>query len=179
MNTSDRSKRTGAQEQLPVESIDPPHAGSLATRPAAELDETPGRLRPCRECSGTVSVQATQCPHCGAPYPAKPEWDGFGYEYKSKTTIFGIPLVHISFKYRANRQPVVAKGIVSIGQFGVGVVNISQFGLGVVSVGQFTAAGWAIAQFGFADQLIAQIGIYMSQGMGQFVWKLADLLSFL
>jgi hypothetical protein len=136
-------------------------------------------LTECRECSGTVSEQATQCPHCGAPYPAKPEWDGFGYEYKSETTLFGIPLVHISFKYKSNRQPVVAKGIISIGQFGVGVFNISQFGLGVVSVGQFSAAAWAIAQFGFANRLIAQVGVYVTEGMGQYVWKLADLLSFL
>ena len=92
-----------------------------------------GRLAACRECSGTVSHQATQCPHCGAPYPAKPDWDGYGYEYKSKTTIFGIPLVH----------------------------------------------AWAIAQFGFANRLIAQIGVYVTEGMGQFVWKLPDLLALL
>jgi len=143
------------------------------------LQQRTSHLLSCRECDGKVSEQATNCPHCGAPYPAKPEWDGYGYEYKSETTLFGIPLVHISFKYRPNRQPVVAKGIVSIGQFGVGVVNISQFGIGIFSLSQFTAAAYAIAQFGFADKLIAQFGIYITDGMGQLVWRLGDLLGML
>jgi hypothetical protein len=131
----------------------------------------------CRECAHEVSPQAAACPQCGAPFPAKPDWDGWGFEYKSKTTIFGIPLLHVSFKYRPNRVPVVAKGVIAIGQFGVGVINISQFGLGFLSLGQFTAAAYAIAQFGFANKLIAQIGIYVEEGMGQFVWKLSDLLA--
>jgi Zn finger protein HypA/HybF involved in hydrogenase expression len=45
-------------------------------------------LAQCRECKKPVSRQAFSCPHCGAPYPAKAKWDGWGYEYKSKTTIF-------------------------------------------------------------------------------------------
>jgi hypothetical protein len=139
----------------------------------------PSNLCACRECAGTVSEQAQACPHCGAPQPAKPEWDGYGYEYKSRTTVFGIPLVHVSFKYRPNRQPVVAKGIISIGQFGVGIVNVSQFGIGVFSVGQFTAAAYAVAQFGFASKLVAQFGVYVTDGLGQLVWRLSDLLAFL
>jgi hypothetical protein len=55
--------------------------------------------------------------------------------------LFGWPLVHISFKYRANRMPVVARGIVAIGQFGCGALTIAQFGVGLVSVSQFALAG--------------------------------------
>ena len=58
-----------------------------------------------------------------------------------------MPIVHISFKYRPNRMPVPAKGIIAIGQFACGVVTISQFGVGLVSVSQFTVAGFALAQF--------------------------------
>jgi len=133
-------------------------------------------MKECRECRQKVSEQAFSCPHCGAPYPAKEKWDGWGFEYKSETTLFGLPLVHISFKYRPNRVPVPAKGIISIGQFGMGLMNISQFGFGLISISQFTVAGFALAQFGIAYWLIAQIGLYFDKGYGQIVRNIFDLL---
>ncbi len=133
-------------------------------------------MKPCRECAHTVSDLAWSCPNCGAPYPARPQWDGWGYEYKSPVEIAGLPLIHVSFKYRANRVPVVARGIIAIGQFGCGVVTIAQFGLGVVMVGQFAVAGFAVAQFALAYSLIAQAGIFLHEGHGQLVRSLTDLL---
>jgi hypothetical protein len=94
-------------------------------------------------------------------------------------TIAGLPLVHISFKYRFNRTPVVARGIIAIGQFGCGVVCISQFGVGVLCVSQFTVAGLALAQFAAAYSLIAQFGVYVAEGHGQFVVRLSELLGVL
>jgi len=134
-------------------------------------------MKACRECQHRVSEQAAACPQCGAPYPTREKWDGYGFEYKSQATLFGWPLVHISFKYRPNRVPVVAKGILAVGQFGVGLVNISQFGIGLFSLGQFTIAGYALAQFTAAYACIAQFGVYVEQGTGQFVVKLADLIA--
>jgi hypothetical protein len=133
-------------------------------------------MQPCRECKHQISEQAAACPNCGAPFPAQAVWDGRGYEYKSRATFLGYPMLHISFKYRPTGVPVVARGIIAVGQFGVGVVNISQFGVGVVSIGQFTIAGFALAQFAFAWELIAQIGIYVNKGYGQLVISLAELL---
>jgi hypothetical protein len=133
-------------------------------------------MKTCRECRHEVSEQALSCPHCGAPFPAKNKWDGWGYEYKSELTLLGLPLIHISFKYRPNRVPVVARGIVAIGQFGCGVVTIAQFGIGLVSVSQFALAGYALAQFGVAYSLIAQIGLFVHEGRGQIVRSLAQLL---
>jgi len=134
-------------------------------------------MKACRECRHEISEQAFSCPPCGAPYPAKEKWDGWGYEYKSEATLFGLPLVHISFKFRPNRRPVPAKGIISIGQFGMGIINFSQFGIGLISVSQFTIAGFALAQFGIAYSLIAQMGLYFDKGYGQMVRNLFDLLS--
>jgi hypothetical protein len=133
-------------------------------------------MKPCRECSQKVSEQAPSCPSCGAPRPAKEQWDGWGYEYKSQTTLMGLPLVHISFKYRPNRRPVPAKGIIAIGQFGVGIVTIAQFGIGLFSICQFAIAGYALAQFAFAWSLLAQIGLYLHEGAGQVVVKLTELI---
>ena len=133
-------------------------------------------MKPCRECKRDISEQAISCPNCGAPYPAKEKWDGWGFEYKSQLTLFGLPLVHVSFKYRPNRAPVVAKGIIAIGQFACGIVTISQFGIGVFSVSQFTVAGFALAQFAAAYSLVAQFGLYVHEGRGQIVKSLTELM---
>jgi hypothetical protein len=133
-------------------------------------------MKNCRDCQALVSEQAMTCPNCGAPYPAKEAWDGWGYEYKSRLRFGSLPFVHISFKYRPNRVPVPARGIIAIGQFAIGVVSISQFGIGVLSVSQFTIAGFALAQFAVAYSLIAQIGLFVDKGYGQVVRNILDLL---
>ena len=133
-------------------------------------------MNKCRECEHEVSENAVACPGCGAPYPARPDWDGWGYEYKTKTTFLGLPLMHVSFKFRPNKVPVPARGIISIGQFGIGIINISQFGIGVVTAGQFSVGAYALAQFAAAYSCIAQVGVYVDWGWGQVVYKLADLL---
>jgi hypothetical protein len=133
-------------------------------------------MKPCRECQHQISERAMACPQCGAPFPARDSWDGWGYEYKSGATWFGLPFIHISFKYRSNGRPVPATGFIAIGQFAAGIITFSQFGIGVVSISQFTIAGYAIAQFALAWSLIAQIGIYIDQGYGQIVRSLAELI---
>ena len=132
-------------------------------------------MKPCRECTHQVSEHAFACPQCGAPYP----WDGWGYEYKSKITIAGLPLVHVSFKYRPNRRPVVARGVIAIGQFACGVVCIAQFSVGLLSISQFAVAAYAVAQFAAAYSLVAQIGVYVAEGRGQLVFQLPRLLQIL
>ncbi|MBN2605609.1 MAG: hypothetical protein JXR62_07300 [Bacilli bacterium] len=55
------------------------------------------------------------------------------YEYKSKKTLFGIPLVHINSggKFRNS----VAKGIIAVGDISIGVVSIGGLSFGIVSMG--------------------------------------------
>ena len=133
-------------------------------------------MKPCRDCRNNVSEQAMMCPHCGCPYPAKEKWDGWGYEYKSKMRIAGLPLLHISFKYAPGRGPVPARGIIAIGQFAMGVVTVSQFGIGLVSISQFTIAGFALAQFALAYSLIAQAGLFFDKGYGQLVRNIQEMI---
>ena len=133
-------------------------------------------MKPCRECQHDVSQQAMACPSCGAPYPAKEKWDGWGFEYRSEATLFGLPLIHISFKFRPNRVPVPARGVIAIGQFACGIFTLSQFGVGVVSISQFTISVYALAQFAIAYSLIAQFGIYIAEGYGQLVISLDELI---
>ncbi len=136
-------------------------------------------MTPCRTCQYEVSEEAPFCPHCGAPHPANPEWDGWGYEYKSKAMIGRMPLLHISFKYRPNRVPVVAQGVVAIGQFATGIITIAQFGVGIVSISQFAVGVWAIGQLAAASSLVAQVGVYLYWGRGQAVTSLAELIAWL
>lgn len=136
-------------------------------------------MKSCRECKHQISEHAFSCPQCGAPYPAKDSWTGWGFEDKSKLEIAGLPLLHIAFKYKPNRVPVLAKGIIAIGQFGCGVICISQFGIGIISISQFTIAGFALAQFGIAYSLFAQMGIYINEGHGQLVISTSKLLGYL
>jgi hypothetical protein len=133
-------------------------------------------MKKCRECKNDVSEQAFGCPRCGCPYPAREVWDGWGFEYKSQAVMLGLPLIHISFKYRPDRGPVVAKGIIAIGQFAVGVVTIAQFGIGMICVAQFALAAYALAQFAAAYSLVAQFGLFLDNGKGLFVMSLADLV---
>lgn len=136
-------------------------------------------MKPCRECRHEISEQAMACPQCGAPFPAREKWDGWGFEYKSRATLFGLPWIHISFKYRPSRRPVPARGVIAIGQFACGILTLSQFGVGVISISQFTIAGYALAQFAVAYSLVAQIGIYIREGRGQFVRSVMELMGLL
>ncbi len=129
----------------------------------------------CRDCQHVVSTTAVACPECGAPFPYRDTWDGYGFEWKSARTLLGLPLVHVSFKYRANRTPVVAKGWIAVGQFSAGFLNISQFGVGPFAISQFALAGVALSQICAAVVAVCQIGIVFD-GFGQVIVRLKDLL---
>ena len=90
-------------------------------------------------------------------------WNTYGFEYRSKAKLFGLPLLHISFKYLPNRTPIPAVGIIAIGQFAAGLITIAQFGAGIISISQFGAAVIAIAQFAAAYTGIAQFGAFLAE----------------
>ncbi|MBN2103700.1 hypothetical protein JW835_06630 [bacterium] len=105
-------------------------------------------LVPCRECRHSVSRNARSCPECGAPFPARQIWNGWGFEWKSRTTYFGYPLIHVAFGRDARGKLRVAKGIIAVGQFAIGMITVAQFGIGFIfGLGQFILAFTAIAQF--------------------------------
>lgn len=147
-------------------------------------------LKRCRECEGTVSHQATTCPHCGAPRPANHRFNGYGYEWKSRQHVAGIPLIHIAFGRTASGQLRVARGIIAIGQFAVGLITIAQFGVGLLfGLGQFTAGLVCLGQFalalGFGVGQVATGVVAIGQfalagyglaqfGIGAHIWSLGQ-----
>lgn len=94
-----------------------------------------------------------------------------GYEYTSKTTIAGIPLVSIKFSRRLGKK-CVAKGIIAIGNIAVGVISLGVISVGILSLGCFAfgllalgamavgvGAAGAVA-FGILAVGSAAVGIY-------------------
>lgn len=103
-----------------------------------------------------------------------------GYEWKSKTEIFGLPFIHIAVgRDHKTGRFFVAKGIIAIGQFAIGMVAIGQFAIGLLfGLAQFAVGIFAIAQFAIGITAIGQfaIGNYVlcQIGYGQYVWSLIE-----
>jgi hypothetical protein len=112
-------------------------------------------LIPCNECGKEISDKAVMCPHCGFSRFGSP----YCFEYRSKTRLFGLPLVHIVSG--RNIDPVtgrlrVAKGIIAIGGISFGVVSVGGFSVGLFSLGGCAIGGIALG--GMAIGLGAALG---------------------
>lgn len=152
-----------------------PQTPEASPESAVQTETTDGTaaslLSPCRTCRQMVSKEAWACPRCGAPYPVLA---GFvrratGYEWKSRATLFGWPLVHVAFGRDKNGKLRVAKGVIAIGQFGIGAITIAQFGIGFLfGLGQFMLSPLALGQFAIGLVAIGQFGIGLLFGLGQF-----------
>ena len=117
----------------------------------------------CPECARSVSDKAQSCPSCGYPLqaggPAPPlrgGWGYFGYEYKSKKTVFGMPLIHIAYGPSPLGGLRVAKGFIAIGNIAVGVIAIGGIALGI----------FALAGIGLGLICIGGLALGVMLGMG-------------
>lgn len=90
----------------------------------------------------------------------------FGNEYKSRATLFGIPLLHIAFGIdpRTGRKRV-ARGIVAIGDIAVGLLSFGGLAMGGVTVGGLGVG--LVSLSGMAIGLLAAIGGF---AIGGFAW---------
>lgn len=75
---------------------------------------------------------------------------GWSYEYRSRRTLLGLPLVHINLRDRGLSRAKgifavgnVATGVISIGAFSFGGVALGAVNLGVISVGALAVGGLA------------------------------------
>jgi len=118
------------------------------------------------------------------------------FEFRSKEEIYGWPLIHINIGTNPETgRPLVAKGVVAIGNiaFGVvsigaaafGVVTLAGFGLGVVSLGGIAigivALGAVALGYEFALGAVVQSAKFAIGAIGldfQFVvWSLIFAVS--
>lgn len=78
---------------------------------------------------------------------------GFSYEYKSKRSWRGMPLVHVNIGFGRSAKGVIAiglaaKGIVAIGLAGLGVITLAPVGIGLLlSAGVVAIGGIALGDF--------------------------------
>ena len=60
------------------------------------------------------------------------------FEYRSKEEINGWPLIHINLgTHPETGRPLVAKGVVAIGNIAIGIVSIGAAAFGVVTLAEF------------------------------------------
>ena len=70
----------------------------------------------------------------------------FRYEYKSKSKLFGLPLVHIN----SGVGPYKAKGIIAIGPVAQGFISIGAVSIGLVAIGALSIGLLAIGALALA-----------------------------
>ena len=93
------------------------------------------------------------------------------YEYKSKRTLFGLPLVHINCGFGLR----VARGIIAIGNISIGVLSIGGLALGLASFGGL-ALGLLLVLAGIGVGAVAlgglAVGVLAVGGfaLGWFAW---------
>src|SRR5436190_4573597 len=96
----------------------------------------------------------------------------FGYEYRSKAQLFGLPLVHIAMgvDLRTGKKRV-AKGIIAIGDIAKGIFAFGGLSMGVVSfgglsLGLISIGGLALGAFSLGGCAIALVLAYGGFAMG-------------
>lgn len=78
-----------------------------------------------------------------APTIVNNYYTAFHYEYKSRRTLFGLPLVHICLGHRGMgvARGIFAVGNIAVGFFALGGISLGLFSLGGVSLGLLLALG--------------------------------------
>lgn len=93
------------------------------------------------------------------------------YEYKSKRTVFGLPLVHINMGFGLR----VARGIIAVGNISIGVLSVGGLALGLVAFGGL-ALGLLLVLAGVGTGAVAfgglAVGVLATGGfaLGWFAW---------
>jgi hypothetical protein len=162
-------------------------ASTIALWKEAPLSHAPHTMTTtpaCRVCAAPVELDVLTCPHCAAPRPALASWEGEGYEWTSRATWLGAPLLHVAFGIDREGKLRTARGLIAIGQQAVGGVAVGIVARGFVSFGvvSFGVISFGIASLGAVAAVginavapiawgLAAIGFYAG-GVAPFGWKM-------
>jgi len=80
---------------------------------------------------------------------------GWGYEYKSKSTLFGLPLVHINVGFGLRR----AKGVIAIGTLAKGLISIGLLSMGLLSTGLLSLGLLAVGVFSLGLASVGTVAV--------------------
>lgn len=121
------------------------NGGGASRRPSLKSSwSSLGYLKSPSTCSPAWSMTRAQ----SSPHPSllpRPDWR-WHYEYKSRSSLFGLPLVHINVGrggfYRATG--IIAIGAMAKGVVAIGLVSLGGLAIGAVSVGLLAAGAMAL-----------------------------------
>lgn len=86
-----------------------------------------------------------------------------GFEYKSKTVVLGLPLVHVCFHHSKHRfKP--AKGIIAIGNIAFGFLSIGLLSFGALSIGALSIGLLALGAIALGVAAFGSIAIGILAG---------------
>jgi hypothetical protein len=117
----------------------------------------------CSNCGYELTglTESSKCPECGKPLvemlirPNQPFLDS-GKRYRSKATLFGLPVIAVAVGPKDGEMRGHAKGIIAIGDIATGGIALGGMARGVVAVG-----GMAVGVFAFGG---AAVGLISATG---------------
>lgn len=100
------------------------------------------------------------------------------YEYKSKFTVFGLPLLHINTggTYGTRKAKGIiavgdfATGIISVGGVSIGVISIGGIGLGLATIGGIAIGGIAVGGVAIGGIAIGGVAYALAKSFGAVVF---------
>ncbi|UCG17752.1 MAG: zinc ribbon domain-containing protein [Phycisphaerales bacterium] len=116
----------------------------------------------CSNCGYQLTglVDSSKCPECGKPIvevlTRSPASMRTGKRYRSKTTVFGLPLVHVAMGPKDDELRGRARGIIAIGDTATGFLALGGFAWGGIAIGGMAVG--LIAVGGMAIGLLACLG---------------------
>ena len=134
----------------------------------AQLKE-PANQPYCSNCGYVLAglTDSSKCPECGKPIVevlTRPsDMPNFGKRYRSKATLFGLPVIDIAVGPKNGERYGKAKGIIAIGDIATGGIAIGGLARGIVAVGGVSIGICAFS--GLSIGLLTAIGGVAVGGM--------------
>ena len=116
----------------------------------------------CNNCGYilTGAVDSSKCPECGRPLvetlTRNAQLTGPGKRYRSKATLFGLPVIDIAIGPAHGQRIGRARGIIAVGDIATGWLAVGGLSIGIVAIGGGAVGLFAIG--GTAIGLITAMG---------------------
>ena len=101
-----------------------------------------------------------------------PKHQPTNFEYRSKQEINGWPLIHIKLgTHPETGRPLVAKGVVAIGNIAFGIVSIGAAAFGIVTVAAFGLGIVSLASLAIGIVALGAFALGYEHGIGVAVFS--------